>query len=256
MMNEFSDKEYCSDCGNHGQEGGCPTCGRQENQITLQDIDQKEVKQFLSRSSYINIPEQMIGVDWSKAVFWESKPSDMKKDKWLQTYVDSLDKVHDMFRSGLIYGQSLMVISPPTFSKETWAFSCMQNALFHKHSVAPLLDTFECKRLLVLSGENPHYKLNHKYGYDDWITADVMFVSITKTQYCREASFVIRELLTRRSRQGLGVIFLSEYPIDVLNQAEGLNQDAMQATGLRINKLKYPALIEYMPKVGRPRKWM
>lgn len=68
-------------------------------------------------------------------------------------YLDQLEKINNIFVEKLLPQKSAFIIAPAGYSKMTFAYSCMQRALDAGFSVAPLLDTVELKRVLVLASE-------------------------------------------------------------------------------------------------------
>lgn len=91
--------------------------------------------------------------------------------------MDQLEKINNIFVEKLLPQKSAFIIAPAGYSKMTFAYSCMQRALDAGFSVAPLLDTVELKRVLVLASENVHYKIDGRISYDDYIMADICFVT-------------------------------------------------------------------------------
>jgi len=245
--------ENCIECGGQGLEGEpCPDCGKQKGTMALTSMTGNQLQSFVSRATYLGVPEHYIGIEWTPETFWRTKPADASKDLNLVKYIKNLEKVHDVFANKMVYGESLIILAPSTFSKVTFAYSCMQLAMAAGHDVAPLLDTTEAKRLMVLASENPNYKLYHRKGsagldYDSWLMSTVMFITVTKTEYNKEASLIMRELLDRRSRKGLSTFFLTEFGMDVLTAKDTSNAFARHSSLERgtFDKRKYPSMIHY-----------
>lgn len=123
----------------------------------------------------------------------------------------------------------------------------MQRALDAGYTVAPLLDTVEAKRALVLASENCKYKINKSISYDDWIMSDVMFITVSKLYVHNEAYQVIEELFDRRSRKGLSTIFLSRISVDDLGKYDRTGNFSAVFKNSEDN-FKYPAVIQYLQK--------
>lgn len=230
----------CYKCGSQGIQGGCPVCGM-DIVKELKTEKQKEI--FVNKTKYSMIPEEFVGTQWSKEILINAYPQ-KEQDRLFHAFANKLERLHDMFVEGTIPGKSVIIISPSKFSKNILAYSCMQNALRHNFSVAPILDTLELKRLLVLSSENPTYKLYNRIDYDRYMNSDVMFITVTKTEYYREALSVIEEILSRRSRMGLTTFVISKFSLrDIsINCSDNNYYNLIDNYG---NDLKYPVIMEY-----------
>lgn len=224
----------------------CPDCGRQykkENEVDLNQLVKTDTK-FLNTIKSLEIPKEYLGITWSR----ETLDKDKEEDKSLRIYqgfAQQLERVHDIFESGLIPPKSALVIAPIGYSKVTWAYSCMQQAVAHGFSVAPLLDTVELKRLFVLSSEKPNFKM---FGltYEDYIEKDICFVAVTKSEYVGHSWQTILDILDKRSRKGLPTFIISRYGVDAISKwdYDGQFKVLLEQGGLR-NSLKYPAIISY-----------
>ena len=116
--------------------------------------------------------------------------------------------------------------------------------------MAPLLDTCEVKRALILACENPRYQINKYLSYEDYIYSDVMFITVTKLYVKNEAYQVIEEILDRRSRKGLSTFILSRASLEDIS-ARDIKGDfkAIKTDGL--DDCKYPAIIRYTDQFSR-----
>lgn len=238
---------YCTVCGDYGKDGGCPKCGRDSDKpIDLGTI--KNVDRFISKCEYNLVPQEYIGIEW-KREYLEAEHENLSKNINFKAFLDRLDKFHNSFKIGNPINKSVFIFSPPRFGKERLAFSCMQLAISKGLKVAPYLDTLDLKRLIVLGGENPKYKLYGRIDYDKYITADVLFVSVTHTRYLSEAYGILVELCTKRSRLGLPTYIISEYSIEELtsNTNEYIANKWKDVSSLNINELKYPVVIGFRP---------
>ena len=96
----------------------------------------------------------------------------------------------------------------------TWAYSCMQEALKHGHSVMPIIDNTQFKRLNIISSDRISSKFlkNMKYTIDDYLAADVVFMTVDPDNF--QSSYrTIDSLLSKRARLGLPTFVLSRYTI-------------------------------------------
>ena len=159
------------------------------------------------------------------------------------------EKLHESFVNGNPIAKSVYLFAPPRFGKEYLVFSCMQLALSHGLSVAPYLDTIELKRLLVLGGENPKYKLYGKINYDDYMISDVVFVRVTNTSYIRDSYNNLLELISRRSRMGKATYIISELTLNELtvNANPYIANSWSEVSSVGLNELKYPVVIGFRP---------
>lgn len=247
-------EKRCFSCGNRGpKEGVCPECGREAKKLNLAQMTPQQLQKVMVKMSDSHIPGDYIERWWSSEMFRKYKGLDAdwkdsqgRKDLALEKYVRSLDALHEQFVQGMFPAQSVFIIAPATYSKVTFAYSCMQHAIVKGFTVAPILDTIDLNRLLVLAGENPKYKWNKKLDYEDYINAEVCFVTVTKTPYAQGAALVIDELLSRRSRLGLSTFILSRFdPYDLSRWDKTGNFRRMSRATLNDNPKKYPAIIKY-----------
>ena len=74
-------------------------------------------------------------------------------DRLFVRFLDQLTKIDGIFKEGGIPNKSVYIIAPPGYSKTVFAYSCMQQALANGYSVAPIIDTIEQKKLIVLASE-------------------------------------------------------------------------------------------------------
>jgi hypothetical protein len=243
--------KFCFTCGNGSivVDGGCPGCGRVPKSLDLSKDDPETAITFLNKVKETRIPDEYVDVEWSVERFLVYKglsSADKDKDLFLSRYLDSLQRLHDIFASGVLSPKSAFIIAPSTYSKVTFAYSCMKHALKNGLSVAPLIDTQDLKRMFVLSAEKMDYKLHTYINYDEYITSDVLFVTVTKTPYRYEAFSVIEELLGKRSRLGLSTFILSRYNLSVLSRWDKDNQfKKLASASARDNFKKFPAQIIY-----------
>ena len=124
----------------------------------------------------------------------------------------------------------------------------------HGFIVAPLLDSLEVKRLLVLAAERPQ-EIVLGIPYEEYVNADVVFITITKTTYRNSAYQIIQEMLDKRSRKGLPTFFLSRYNMATLSAWDSSKSfDYVKDYNNTENSLKYPAIINCWVRDDRATK--
>ena len=167
-------------------------------------------------------------------------------DRLFVRFLDQLTKIDGIFKEGGIPNKSVYIIAPPGYSKTVFAYSCMQHALANGYSVAPLIDTIELKRLLVLASEKLDYKLYGRFSYDDYMSSDVVFVTVTHTSYRYDAYSVLDELINRRARLGLATFVLSRYSLKTLYKWDKLGSlDSLKNSSSKDGR-KYPSVVAYV----------
>lgn len=244
--------EYCFTCGNKGfMEKSCPECGREPRLISMNLDKKKDVNEFVKKIEGVLIPHKYFGVFWNKETLELDNTDKLSKyndlgydDALFIRYTNELEKINTIFVEHRIPHKSAIIIAPAGYSKIVFAYSCMQRAIDAGFKVAPLLDTTEVKRALILSSENVNYKINGYLSYDDYIMADVMFVTVTKLYNHTEAYQIIQELFDRRSRKGLSTIILSRFSLEEISKAD--RQGSFNAVKkYSEDDYKYPAIIQY-----------
>ncbi|NBH96622.1 hypothetical protein D7Y41_02755 [Anaerotruncus sp. 1XD22-93] len=246
-------KKHCFTCGGHGlKDKVCPECGLKHNSMNL-DKKPVEAKKLVIAAKKCLIPAGYTGVEWNEERLRMSH-QERAKDQLFLRFVAQLDKVHSIFASGRLPAKSAIFIAPPQHSKMTFAYSCMQLALMHGFKVAPLLDSLEVKRLLVLAAERPQ-EIVLGIPYEEYVNADVVFITITKTTYRNSAYQIIQEMLDKRSRKGLPTFFLSRYNMATLSAWDSSKSfDYVKDYNNTENSLKYPAIINCWVRDDRATK--
>lgn len=255
---------YCFTCGNNGLlDRVCPECGHPrvgDTSAKLKKMSDPESIQFKTEDSVLEkngfkiIPDCYDGVFWSRKKL-ENEHTDKlpekfdipnaSNDRLFVHFLDQLTKLDNIFRQGGIPDKSVYIIAPSGYSKTIFAYSCMQYALANDYTVAPLIDTIELKRLLILSSENLNYKLYGKFLYDDYITNEVVFITVTHTYYRYDAYSALEELLNRRARLGLSTFILSRYSLETLYKWDKFNTlDSLKNSDSKDFR-KYPAVTMY-----------
>lgn len=242
---------HCFTCGGKGfLDKVCPECGREPNQVSL-NLDKKDTTDFVKKINGIMIPNKYHGVLWNKETLELDNASKLSKynetgytDLLFERYTNQLEKINTIFAEGRLPHKSAIIIAPAGYSKITFAYSCMQRALDAGFTVAPLLDTCEVKRALILACENVRYRINNFMTYEEYIMSDVMFVTVTKLYNHTEAYQIIEELLDRRSRKGLSTFILSRFSLAEMSKAD--KTDSFKAVEkINTDDMKYPAIIQY-----------
>lgn len=234
----------CEVCGDYGMPNGCPKCGKDDApSIDLNEF--KKPEKFITRCEFKLIPHEYIGIKWDKSYLLVDH-EDLEKNVSFLRFVEQCEKFHDIFANGQLVNKSIYFYAPPGFGKDVLAFSCMQFAEKCGRTVAPFLDTTDVKRLLILGAENPKYKVLGRIDYDSYLSSEVLFVTVTKTTYLKEAYTTLIELLSKRSRLGLPTYILSEYGVgDLTKDAVGYSKNKFLNASVNVNELKYPAIIGF-----------
>lgn len=243
---------HCFTCGGKGfLDKTCPECGREPTNESINLDKIENVGEFVKNVNGTMIPSKYHGVFWRKETLEIDNSAKLAKyngidydDRLFIRYADQLEKINTIFAENRIPHKSAIIIAPAGYSKITFAYSCMQRALNAGFSVAPLLDTGELKRVLILASENPRYKVNNCLSYDDYIMSDVLFVTVTKLYTHNEAYQTIQELIDRRSRKGLSTFVLSRFSLEEMSRTDR-SQSFNAIKKVSTDDFKYPAIIQY-----------
>jgi hypothetical protein len=230
----------CTRCGGFGEDLGCPECGKKTDELYFSDV--AEERKFISLSENIVIPAEFNFMTWNKDMLISSK-SFLDCDTGFLNYANGLDKLHQMFVDGKLSAKSCIIVSPVNFSKTIFGYSCMQFGLRHKLSVAPMLDTLEVRRLMMLCAVNEKYRLYNRIDYDRYMTSVVCFIKVTYTEEKNFSSATIRELMDRRARIGLPTYVLSECPVEQLSSKYDVNM--LSVMNVEETSARRPVLIQY-----------
>lgn len=246
-MTVLKSSTYCYYCGETGPlpgEDPCPKCGRKPQDLNVGVLAEEDVKTYEGVLKKLNIAPEYMAVQWSREAFWRN--NNFRRNLALERFVEDLGLIHDHYAQGKLFPSSTMVVAPKTFSKVTWASSCMSFAIKHGFTVAPLLTTLEVNRLIQLScGHNLDYKILG-VGYEEYMTADVVFVTVSKTDARRHASSIITELLSTRGARGLATHIISEFDSDVIAQWDSVKEfNKLFLPMDNYNKFKFPWKITY-----------
>ena len=252
--------EHCFTCGGLGfPDKVCPECGREPKNKSLNLDRMPDTKEFVKKVEGVAIPAAYHGIVWDAEILKKNNPdkvaaysdSSTKNDQYFLHFVDQLQKINNIFAAGEIPHRSAIICAPAGYSKMIFAYSCMQRALTAGFKVAPLLDSNEVKRVLILAGENPWYKINKYLDYDDYIFSDVLFLTITKLYNYVDAYSIIQEIFDRRSRKGLSTFVMSRHSIDDLAKNDKSGNFRVLKDKDSVDHYKYPAIIQHTDRFGK-----
>lgn len=238
---------HCFTCGGHGfLDHECPECGMKPKKSSILQIKEKSAS-IIDTAKSVQVPSCYLGVTWDSDKLKRAHAESLN-DLTFMKYCDQLDKIHTIFASGKIPPRSVIVVAPPQHSKMIWAYSCMQMAISAGLTVAPMLDSLEVKRLVVLAAERPR-QTYLGINFEDYVNSDVLFITITKTAYREEAYAVIEDMLDKRTRRGLPTFFISRYNLETLSKRDySGNFELIRDIHGTENDLKYPTIIQYWKK--------
>ena len=230
----------------------CPGCGRINGKLPNEKPSNEIPATYDLPKNKLEatiVPKQYQGVVWKKERIVSEHPDDIK-NVFYQNLINNMDRAHDIFIEGKVPYKSAVFTAPPGYSKMTWAYSCMQFAMQNNHTVAPLLDTQQLKRLLVGATEDPKFKLLGNIDYDEYITSEVLFVTVTKTDYRIDAHKVLSEILDIRVRLGLPTFIISRYPLKEIARRDWDNHfQSIVNDDITQNPLKYPIICSFTKKI-------
>lgn len=200
----------CLTCRDQGLVGGCPSCGKE---LVVRKVQVELTPDMINKAA---IPDYYVGNRWSKQTLIDSH-KDILAVSVLEKYAETLDRMHRIFASGKIPDKSCIIISQHGMGKLVWAYSCMQEALKFNHSVVPILDNTQYKRLNLLSSDRMYSKaLKQDYTIEDYNEADVMFMTIDPDNF--QGSYrTVESILSKRSRAGKPTFVLSRYTIEQMS---------------------------------------
>ncbi|MGL4950170.1 MAG: hypothetical protein ACRC5M_07280 [Anaeroplasmataceae bacterium] len=232
----------CFNCGDEGVDGGCKSCHKDSSKLIVKKEDKES---FIKKSSFSQIPNNYVGVMWSKQILLDNHP-EMDNNIKFKNACNRLEVMHEKFKDGMIPNLSVFISGPSKMGKTILAYSCMQHAIRNNVKVSPFIDTVELKRLLTLGGDNPNWKLYGYINYDSYITCPVCFITVTKLDKHRESYTIISELIARRSRLGFPTFVLSKFSLKEIS-VHCIDSDytkIMDYSG-KDDFLKYPTIIEF-----------
>lgn len=204
----------CFVCRDEGKPGGCPACGK-----VLYPNGQPavEVTPELLEEAKCPIPDTYMHRTWDSSILMNTFP-ELQKSRIFTQYVSQLDKIYNIFASGHLPNQSVMIIAPRRRAKLTFAYCCMKQALSYGYTVAPILDTSELKRLNILSADRYFSKELKELDYtiESIIDADVMFLTVDIDNF--QSSYrTIDTFVNKRARRGKSTFILSRYTVEQIS---------------------------------------
>lgn len=236
---------HCYYCNNLGTPEGCSHCGRVSGQVETEQMTPKKAIEMEKKYKTILIPEHYRKNLWSSEVFWRGR-EDKRTDLALSRYVSQVQKVYDVFVSGAVPAKSAFFIAPNGYGKCTFAYSCMKQALANKHTVMPLTDTLDLKRLFVSATTKPDFKLYGKWSLDDYVMADVVFLTVVQSRMNYDAYLTIADLVNKRARFDKPTFIISEFSLEEISRwDDNKNYRNLLTATDGDNPLKFPLVIEY-----------
>lgn len=228
----------CLTCRGKGMLGGCPSCN-QTIEVNVPTISlEPEVLDDCAIPSYYR------NMTWSKQILLDTH-QDVQSKGLLERYAEQLTRIYDIFSRGDIPNKSFFVIAPKNMGKQTWAYCCMQEALKHSHTVVPIIDNTQYKRLNIISSDRISSKFlkEQSYTIEDYNTADVMFMTVDPDNF--QASYrTLESVLSKRSRAGKATFVISRYTLEQMSLPDYTNTFSknIQATQLQ-DRNKYVVII-------------
>lgn len=229
-------------CRDKGKIGGCPRCGRELNltENTDSQVPAQDIK-------LLGIPKYYVSNKWDPAILVNDHGA-YCDDVDFNKYVDNLNICYHDLSAGKLPKISALISSPVGYGKTTWAYNCMLQAKANNFTVAPLVDTAQIRRLLLIATERPewHNTING-FSYNEFINSDFMIVCISTGPEYVYAYETIVNLVNIRSRNDKATLFLSNYSIREL-----VSQDKKQLLikllngGTNVDPLKYLKKIEFI----------
>lgn len=227
----------CYRCGDKGEIGGCPDCGKvlalgQKGNVTI-------TEEVLDRHV---IPTEYLNVTWDVDLFKRSHPLLIDSQKG-EYYIDQLTKIIDIFKRGELPQQSAIIISERGMAKKTFGYICMKLAIANGYSVCPMLDNTEIKRINELSADNyKSWALYKLPKIEDVIGSDVLFLTVDYDRYST-ALRTIESVIDKRARHGRATIVLTRFSLKAMSQYEKDKYISLIEQTRGYNNKKYPVII-------------
>ena len=224
----------CSRCYGKGKPGGCPKCGVDSD--TVISNNKPEIDTVVQLTNLIP--------SFYKGKYWE--PNENEKNLTIRNVEKGMQKIHSCCVDGKIPSFSAFISGPLRLDKELFVYSCLQLLLVRGFKLAPFLSTIEMRRLIRTSQYNPKYKLFSKWTYDDVISSDILFITVTHLTEDRHTDItLIQEVLDIRSRMDKPTVFLSDYKLESLVSRYDSQEYLLiyNASPIR-DKLRYPYILQ------------
>lgn len=246
----------------------CYICRDGELNIDCADCSRKKkegsrvIKEIMQTTDYdkLLIPLNYRGVDFNRDTLLSTHPDLTTNGKFLE-YVKNLDKIHEIIKYGKIPAKSGIFIAPRTFAKITFAYSCLQHAELNGLKTFPILDTQELSRFLILSEEKPFSPIkglgeDFSWTYEDFLTADLVFITVSKGYYNKKSYAIIEQAMDMRSRRGKSTFILSAFSLNTLTAFDNKGKSArMIDSTLKNNPQRYPAIIQFLDHTNEPNRF-
>lgn len=245
MVENKIKRPKCMRCRDKGLEGGCPKCGKNLKSVEMVVLNKHDGK--MDDSNVLGtIPEYYRGKIWDKNIFMEYHNGD-KDLSHVKHILSQMEKIHNIFINGKIPNKSIIMIAPKQYSKQIWAYSCIQFAHKNGYKVFPVMSSDLVKRVMTNMIEKQNSKFLKELGYnlEDILTADCLFVNIDTSWQRIQAYQVIDDLMCKRSNFDRPTIFLSRFGVDELCKADydGTFKRSIVSDNT-YNRLRYPAVIQ------------
>lgn len=205
------------------------------------------------------IPEFYRGKEFNMNTLIETHPN-IKNNGEFQNYAQQLKRIHDSIKAGKVPNKSGVIIAPRTFAKVTFAYSCLQHAELNGLSTFPVMDTQEIARFLVHQEERPFQPVkgfgeNFNWTYEDFLTADVLFITVTKGFYRQKSYAIIEQVLDMRSRYGKSTFIISAFSLAEMTGFDRTDKSArMIDRTQKDNPQRYPVFVQYLDDTNLPKK--
>lgn len=245
-MEDLIKTPTCLYCRGKGLPGGCKHCGKVEGKIIIHKS--QETAGVMDNSHVIDfIPDFNKGLEWDSVKLKESTGHLMHSQNF-NIFVESLNKIHEVYKKGSIFNKSIIIIAPRKRSKQTWAYSCIQQGIAHGYKMLPVLHTNLLSVALANMFDKPKDQSVIKtfgYNLEDLMTADALFVSVDSGWQKRNAYQLISQLMCMRADFNKPTVFLSRYSL--LEMSEGdRNHEFMDCItqDKNVNRLRYPVVLQ------------
>jgi hypothetical protein len=229
----------CYRCGDKGEYGGCPECGKNLSMggkgavaVTTEILD-KHI-----------IPHEYADVQWDTRILESTHQYKMGNPDFAE-YCKQLEKIFRIYQQGEIPQQSAIIIAERGMGKMTLGYICMRYALSHGYTVCPMLDNTQIKRISELSSDRPtSYALYRQPYIEDILYSDVLFMTVDKDKYST-ALRTIESIMDKRARVGNSTIVLTRFGLDVMSQFEKKGSYlTLQEPTRKFNNKKFPSIIQ------------
>lgn len=230
----------CMFCRGDGQPGGCIVCGKDSEAAVVKTVITQEVLQ-----SYA-VPQAYKGRVFDKEVLIATH-NEFKDDRNFHRFIESLSKLYERFRSGILPIGSVLICADRGFGKRTLIYSCMQEALSHGFTTTNVIDNSQYRKLLLYGTEKPkgEFIRASAINLEDIHNCDILFVTVDNLNYMTSLR-VIENLCEKRSRTGKPTIITSRYsPAIMCKMDDYTKPEGMFNIGGDHDKFKHPSLIQF-----------